>query len=61
MYSIQLPFQDMFANSIYITEKSYDKVDSYLEPIANGFSKNLSSHISNLCHAFVGSKNNGKV
>ncbi|KAK3824308.1 MAG: hypothetical protein J3R72DRAFT_458293 [Linnemannia gamsii] len=59
--SIQLPFQDMFANSIYITEKSYDKVDSYLEPIANGFSKHLASHIPSLCHAFVGSKNSGDV
>ncbi|KAF9132360.1 hypothetical protein BGW39_000299 [Mortierella sp. 14UC] len=59
--SIQLPFQDMFANSIYITEKSYDKVDSYLESIANGFSKNLASHIPNLCHAFIGSKNSGEV
>ncbi|KAF9911450.1 hypothetical protein EC991_003706 [Linnemannia zychae] len=59
--SIQLPFQDMFANSIYITEKSYDKVDSYLEPIANGFSKNLASRITSLCHAFVGSKNSGQV
>ncbi|KAG0073660.1 hypothetical protein BGZ90_011414 [Linnemannia elongata] len=59
--SIQLPFQDMFANSIYITEKSYDRVDSYLEQIANGFGRHLGAHIPNLCNAFVGSKNAGEV
>ncbi|KAG9064551.1 hypothetical protein KI688_002809 [Linnemannia hyalina] len=59
--SIQLPFQDMFANSIYITEKSYDRVDSYLEQIANGFSKHLDAHIPSLCNTFVGSKNAGEV
>ncbi|KAF8944920.1 hypothetical protein BGZ47_003504 [Haplosporangium gracile] len=59
--SIQLPFQDMFANSIYITEKSYDRVDSYLEPIAAGFGKHLGAHIPSLCDAFVGSKNAGEV
>ncbi|KAG0294830.1 hypothetical protein BGZ96_000401 [Linnemannia gamsii] len=59
--SIQLPFQDMFANSIYITDKSYDRVDSYLEPVANGFAKHLGVYIPSLCDAFVGSKNAGEV
>lgn len=51
----------MFANSIYITDKSYDKVDSYLETVANGFGKHLSAYIPSLCDAFVGSKNAGEV
>ncbi|KAG0219228.1 hypothetical protein BGX33_004041 [Mortierella sp. NVP41] len=59
--SIQMPFQDMFANSVYITEKSFDRVESHLERIANGFANHLAPQIPSLCHVFVGSKNNGEV
>ena len=55
-----MPFQDMFANSMYITEKSYDRVESYLEPIANAFGKNLIPYIPALCESFVGSNLNGE-
>ncbi|KAF9276458.1 hypothetical protein BGZ68_010005 [Mortierella alpina] len=57
--SIQMPFQDMFANSIYITEKSYDRVESHLERIANEFGHHLAVHIPDLCHAFIGSSSSG--
>ncbi|KAF8931457.1 hypothetical protein BGZ52_012531 [Haplosporangium bisporale] len=57
--SIQMPFQDMFANSIYITEKSYDRVESHLERIANDFGKNLAGFIPELCQEFIGSKFSG--
>jgi hypothetical protein len=55
-----MPFQDMFANSIYITEKSYDRVESHLEPTANAFAKNLAPHIPALCEAFIGSNLTGE-
>ncbi|KAF9985174.1 hypothetical protein BGZ75_003265 [Mortierella antarctica] len=57
--SIQMPFQDMFANSIYITEKLYDRVESHLERIANEFGHHLAVHIPDLCHAFIGSSSSG--
>ncbi|KAF9924963.1 hypothetical protein FBU30_005179 [Linnemannia zychae] len=59
--SIQMPFQDMFASSLYISEWSYDKVDSFLETIANGFGKHLAPYIPNLCQTFIESKNNGEI
>ncbi|KAG0098953.1 hypothetical protein BGZ93_009746 [Podila epicladia] len=57
--SIQMPFQDMFANSIYVTEKSFDRVESHLERIANDFGKNLADFIPELCQEFINSKFSG--
>jgi hypothetical protein len=54
-----MPFQDMFANSIYVTEKSFDRVESHLERIANDFGKNLTDFIPELCQEFIGSKFSG--
>ncbi|KAF9318110.1 hypothetical protein BG003_011764 [Podila horticola] len=57
--SIQMPFQDMFASSIYISDKSFDRVESHLERIANDFGKNLTDFIPELCQEFIGSKLSG--
>ncbi|KAG0034976.1 hypothetical protein BGZ81_001925 [Podila clonocystis] len=57
--SIQMPFQDMFASSIYVTDRSSDRVESHLERIANDFSKNLTDFIPELCQEFIGSKFSG--
>ncbi|KAF9169650.1 hypothetical protein BGX20_010031 [Mortierella sp. AD010] len=58
--SIQVPFQDMFANSIYITDRSFERVESHLERISNEFGKHLTMHIPDLCLAFIGSKSSGE-
>ncbi|KAG0211044.1 hypothetical protein BGX28_008614 [Mortierella sp. GBA30] len=58
--SIQMPFQDMFANSVYITEKSFDRVESHLERIANEFGQHIAVHIPDLCRAFAGSSTSGE-
>ncbi|KAF8941630.1 hypothetical protein BGZ58_003660 [Dissophora ornata] len=58
--SIQVPFQEMFANSIYITDKSFNRVESHLERTATEFGKHLAVHIPDLCHAFIGSKSSGE-
>ncbi|KAF9182283.1 hypothetical protein BGZ51_004836 [Haplosporangium sp. Z 767] len=58
--SIQMPFQDLSANSVYITERSFDRVESHLERIANEFGNHLAVHIPDLCHAFIGSKSSGE-
>ncbi|KAF9584629.1 hypothetical protein BGW38_005789 [Lunasporangiospora selenospora] len=57
--SIQNPFQDMFSNSIYITQRTYDGVESHLERVATEFAKSLSKHIPSLCQVFVKSQNGG--
>ncbi|KAG0040258.1 hypothetical protein BGZ82_004262 [Podila clonocystis] len=57
--SIQMPFQDMFASSIYVTDRSFDRVESHLERIANDFGKNLTDFIPELCQEFIGSKFSG--
>ncbi|KAF9439173.1 hypothetical protein BGZ76_010072 [Entomortierella beljakovae] len=57
--SIQVPFQDVFANSIYISERSHEKVESHMERIATEFGKHLAPYIPDLCHSFIGSKSSG--
>ncbi|ORZ26771.1 hypothetical protein BCR41DRAFT_205511 [Lobosporangium transversale] len=56
--SIQVPFQDMFANT-YASEKLFDKVESHLEPIETEFGKHLRCFIPDLCNVFIGSKSGG--
>lgn len=58
--SIQVPFQDLLSNSIYITERPADRVEPHMERISNEFGKHLARHIPDLCRIFIGSKANGE-
>ncbi|KAI1306467.1 hypothetical protein EDD11_004737 [Mortierella claussenii] len=58
--SIQVPFQNMFAESMYVSDKVFERVETHLESIGHAFGKHLASHIPDLCRAFIGSKKNGE-
>lgn len=50
----------MFANNIFITERSFGRVEAHLENVANAYAVHLVPHIPKLCELFVGTRESGK-